>query len=176
MTTTRRYQTNNEQPLELRWLPFATRAIILRAIIVAVILGSILTLINQSGWVAGSDPLQLLQLILVFLIPFAVVLVSQVAGFRQARIDSVEHAAHGSPEGFINTVVSHGIPARAVAIGLVFGSVNAALTMADAFLTSGDHAAISVVPLAQAYALPFLFGLVSQAISYRRFGYHVVRV
>jgi len=55
----------------VRWLPLVNRAIFLRSTIVAVVIDSILTLINQPGWVVGSDPLQLLPLILVFLTPFA---------------------------------------------------------------------------------------------------------
>ena len=174
MTTKRTYDTNNGQPIKLRWLPLANRGVFLRAMIVAVVIGSILTLANQSGWIAGNEPPQVLQLILVFLLPFAVVTVAQVAELRQAHIDSIEHVACGNPESVIETVVSHGILARAVAIGLFFGSVNAVLTLSNATLISGDLAAVSVVPLAQAYALPFLFGLLSQAISYRRARYQAV--
>ena len=176
MVTTRRYQKNKEQLLELRWLPFATRATFLRAAIAAVIIGSILTLVNQSDWVVGSDSLQLLQLILVFLLPFAVVTVSQIAGLRRAYVDSVGQTAPATPESIMATVVSHGIPARAVAIGLVFGSLNAVTVIAAAILHSGDLAAVSVVPLGQAYVLPLLFGLLSQAISYRRYRYKVAKV
>ncbi len=175
MTTTTGYETNMEQLLELGWLPLVNRTIFLRATIVAVVIGSVLTLINQSGWIAGSEPLQLLPLILVFLTPFAVVTIAQVAGVRQAYIDSVGHGAPARPEGFIATAVSHGIPARAVAIALIFGSVNAVIAVADAFLRSGDLAAVSVAPLGQAYVLPLLFGLLTQAISYRRFRYQVVK-
>ncbi len=167
-TSATAFETNQKQPLESRWLPFATRATFLRAAIVAVIIGSILTLINQPGWVVGRDSLRLLPLILVFLTPFAVVTVSQVAGARRAYIDSVGHRAAASPEGFVATIVSHGIPARAVAIGLALGSLNAIIVLADALLRSGDLAAVSVVPLGQAYALPLLFGALSQTISYRR--------
>lgn len=174
-TTTRAYETDKERPLELRWLSLATRAIFLRAAIVAVIIGSILTLINQPGWVIGSDPLRLLPLVLVFLTPFAVVTVAQVAGVRRAHIDSVGRGAPASPEGFMTTIGSHGIPTRAVAIGLVFGSLNAIIVFADALLRLGDIATVSVVPLVQAYVLPLLFGLLSQAISYRRFSYAVVK-
>jgi hypothetical protein len=152
----------------LGWLPFATRAIFLRAAIVAAIIGSILTLINQSGWVFGSDPLELLSLTLVFLTPFAVVTVSQVAGAHRAYIDSIERRAPASPEGFMATVVSHGIPVRALIIGLIFGSLNAITVVAAALLRSGDLAALNVVPLGQGYVLPLLFGLLSQTISYRR--------
>ena len=174
MATTRGYETSKEQPLELGWLPLVDRTIFLRATIIAVVIGSVLTLINQSGWVAGSEPLQFLPIVPVFLTPFAVVTIAQVAGVRQAYIDSVGHGAPARPEGFIATAVSHGIPARAVAIGLVFGSLNAIIAVADTLLHSGHLAAVSVAPLGQAYALPLLFGLLSQAISYRRSRYQVV--
>lgn len=165
-----------EQPPESRWLPFATRATFMHAAIVAVIIGSILTLINQSGWVAGSEPLQLLPLIMVFLTPFAVVTVSQVAGARQAYIDSDGHRMPANLESFMGTIVEHGIPARAVAIGLAVGSLNTIIVLANALLRSGDLAALSIVPLGQAYVLPLLFGLLSQAISYRRSRYQGVKV
>ena len=48
MTTTTGYETNMEQPLALGWLPLVNRAIFLRATIIAVVIGSVLTLINQS--------------------------------------------------------------------------------------------------------------------------------
>jgi hypothetical protein len=168
MAKTRGYETNKEQPLELGWLPLVNRAIFLRATIIAVVIGIVLTLINQSGSVAGSEPLKLLPFIMVFLTPFTVVTIAQIAGVRQAYIDSVRHGAPARPEGFIATTVSHGIPARAVAIGLVFGSLNAIIALADTLFHSGDLAAVSVAPLGQAYVLPLLFGLLSQAISYRR--------
>ena len=171
MATKREYRTNNEQPPEFGWLQSVNRSIFVRATIIAVIIGSALTLVNQSGWIAGSEPLQLLPLILVFLTPFAVVTIAQVAGLRQAHIDSGGHGGPARPESFMATAVAHGIPARAAAIGLVFGSVNAVITLADAYLRSGDLAAVSVAPLAQAYVLPLLFGLLSQVISYRRSGY-----
>ncbi len=171
MAKTRGYETNKEQPLELGWLPLVNRAIFLRATIIAVVIGIVLTLINQSGWVAGSEPLKLLPFIMVFLTPFTVVTIAQIAGVRQAYIDSVGRGAPAGPEGFIATTISHGIPARAAAIGLVFGSLNAIIVFADALLRSGAHAAVSVVPLVQAYVLPLLFGLLSQTISYRRSRY-----
>ncbi len=152
----------------LRWLPFVNRAVFLRSAIVAVVIGSVLTLINQSGWVVGSDPLQLLPFILVFVTPFVVVAISQVAAARRAFMDAARHGAPTSPEGFVATTISHGIPARALAIGLIIGSVNAIIILAGALLNSGDLAAVSVAPLGQAYVLPLLFGVLSQTISYRR--------
>ena len=168
VTTTSGHETDREQSLELRWLPFVNRAVFLRSAIVAVVIGSVLTLINQSGWVVGSDPLQILPFILVFVTPFVVVTISQVAGVRRAFIDAARRGAPASPEGFIATTISHGIPASAVAIGLIIGSINAIIILAGALLRSGDLAAVSVALLGQVYALPLLFGVLSQAISYRR--------
>lgn len=141
----------------------------IRASIVAVVVGSILTASNQFDWIVGRSSLQLLPLILVFLLPFAVVTVGQLVGVRQARIDAAAHNATVSPESFTTTMVRHGIPARAVVIGLVFGSLNAIIVLANALLHSGDLAVVPLVPLAQAYVLPFLFGALSQTFSYRRY-------
>jgi hypothetical protein len=140
----------------------------IRASIVAVVVGSILTASNQFDWIVGRSSLQLLPLILVFLLPFAVVTVGQLVGVKQARIDAAASATV-SPESFTTTMVRHGIPARAVVIGLVFGSLNAIIVLANALLHSGDLAVVPLVPLAQAYVLPFLFGALSQTFSYRRY-------
>ena len=168
MNTSIEYLAKKEKPVKLAWLTLVDRVVFVRATIVASVIGSVLTLVNQSGWVAGNEPPEMLQLILVFTLPFAVVLVAQVAGIRQAHIDSAECATNQSQESVISTLVSHGIPTRAGVIGLFFGSVNALLTLANSYLTSGNLEAVSIVPLAQAYTLPFLFGLLSQVISYRR--------
>ena len=53
--TTRGHETNREQPHALRWLPFVNRAVVVRSAIVAVVIGSVLTLINQSGWPSFDD-------------------------------------------------------------------------------------------------------------------------
>ena len=175
MTTKTGHETNRQQQLEFGWLPLVTRAVFLRAMIVASVIGSVLTVANQAGWIAGHEPLQPLQLVLVFLTPFAVVTIAQVAGIRQARIDSFGNDAPARPEGFMATAASHGIPARAVTIGLVFGSLTAIIVLTNEFMRSGHLAAVSIAPLAQAYVLPLLFGILSQAISYRRSRNQVVK-
>ena len=171
MTATTGYEENKVQPPELDWLSLVNRAILVRATIVAIMIGSILTLVNQFGWVFGSDSLELLQLILVFGLPFGVVTVSQIAGLRRAHLDSVGQITPTIPESIMATAVSHGIPARAVAIGLAFGSLNASAVLADVLLRSADLSAVSIVSLGQAYALPLLFAVLSQVISYRRYRY-----
>jgi hypothetical protein len=175
MTATTGYENNKLQALELGWLSLLNRAILFRATIVAIMIGSILTLVNQSGWVFGSDSLQLLQLILVFGLPFGVVTVSQIVGLRRAHLDSVGQTTHTIPKSIMATAVSHGIPARAVVIGLVFGTLNASIVLADTLLRSDDLAAVSVVSLGQAYVLPLVFAVLSQVVSYRRYRYQVVK-
>ncbi len=58
---------------------------------------------------------------------------------------------------------------------MAFGSLNAIIVLADALLRSIDLAAMSFVSLGQAYALPLLFAVLPQAISYRRYRYKVVK-
>lgn len=168
LTTTTGYETEREQPPGMGWLQFVNRDVLLRAAIVAVVIGSALTWINQSGWVAGIEPLQILPFMLVFVTPFVVVAISQVVAMRRAFVDSAMRRAPLNPESFLATAISHGIPTSALAIGMMIGSVNAILTLAVALLQSDDLATLSIAPLAQAYALPLLFGVLSQAISYRR--------
>jgi len=168
VTTARGHELDKERRLELHWLPFVNSAVVLRSAIVAVIIGGVLTLINQPGWVAGDHRLQLLPFILVFVTPFVVVAISQVVAARRAFTDAMRNGASASTEGFIATSISHGIPARALAIGLIVGSVNAIISLAGALLDSSHLAQVSVAPLGQAYALPLLFGVLSQTISYRR--------
>ncbi|MDC0935109.1 hypothetical protein OAS39_02400 [Pirellulales bacterium] len=86
LTTTIGHKRSREQPLGLSWLPFVNQAVVLRSAIVAVVIGSILTLINQYGWIMGSEPLQLLQLILVFVLPFLVIAISQVVGGTPSKL------------------------------------------------------------------------------------------
>ncbi len=107
------------------------RTMFIRATIVAVILGSILTLANQSGWVNGDDPLHVSQLILVFLLPFGVVATAQIAGAYQAAIDSSGQRDSRVGESLFATVISHGIPTRAIVIALIFGGINAAVTISE---------------------------------------------
>jgi hypothetical protein len=175
MNTKTAYVSDATRKIQMHWLSLVDRAVIIRATIVAVVIGSLLTIVNQSGWLTGNEPPQVLQLILVFLLPFAVVLVSQVAGIRQANVESAESAIRERVENVLQTLIAHGIPARAIAIGLVFGSVNAVLTLANAYLAAGNIESIAVVPLAQAYTLPFVFGLLSQTISYRRTRFQVIK-
>jgi hypothetical protein len=143
--------------------------VIRRAGIVALILGSVLTLANQSGAVFGADTVQVLPLVLVYLTPFVVVTVSQVLGIRRALLDVRRGRASESPRGaFLATAISHGIPLRALLLGLIIGTVNTSIVVSAALMDGGDLADLPIALIGQAFVLPMLFGLVSQAISYRR--------
>ena len=145
------------------------RPILLRAGVVALVIGSALTLINQSSALFGAARLEVLPLALVFLTPFVVVAISQILGFRQAGRDLADGTS--SPplnEPFLATVTRHGIPFRAVLLGLAAGGVNTSATLTAQLIAGGATGGPPVAVIAQAFALPILFGVLSQALSYRR--------
>ena len=144
-------------------------AVVRRAGIVAVVLGSILTLVNQFDALFGEVSVQILPLLLVYLTPFVVVTISQVLGIRRALYDARRGRAHDfSQDTFTRTAVSHGIPLRSLLVGMLVGSINASIVITIAVLEGASVNSLPVALLAQAYSLPVLFGLLSQAIAYRR--------
>lgn len=146
-----------------------TGAVLRRSAIVALVLGSLLALANQFPALFGSADIQYLPLSLVYLTPFAVVTVSQVLGIRQAQLDA---ARRDTPtpltEPVLATLLSHGIPGRAVYTGLAAGSVTSLITLSAGVLESGTLTIPPLAPLAQSFILPILFGLLSQTIAYRK--------
>lgn len=144
-------------------------AIFLRAAVVAVAIGSALTLINQAPALFGSATLERLPMVLVYLTPFVVVTISQILGIQQARAKLRETDALQLPaEPFRATIAGHGIPFRALLTGLIAGSVNASIMLFAQLLSGGEGDPLPFATLAQAYVLPMLFGALSQALSYRR--------
>lgn len=176
MNTTGKYASDLLHPPKPGLLTVVERAMFVRATIVAIVLGTILTLVNQSGWIAGNEPLQVSQLILVFLLPFGVVTAGQIAGAFQAHIDKDGRNGRKAGESIFATLTSHGIPRRSIVISLAFGGTNAVVAIAELLWRSGDLATVSIVPMAQGFVLPLVFGLLSQTISYRRirFGGQIV--
>ena len=115
--------------------PSQLTQVLRRAAIIAAILGSTLALLNQSDAIFGKAEIQWLRLILVYLTPFLVVSLSQTLGLREARKASARMTGLG--ESFYATLTSHGIPARAFALGLAAGAINTAI-VASAALIAGD--------------------------------------
>ena len=147
--------------------PHPNGGVVRRAALVALILGSVLTLANQSGAVFGPEIIQLLPLLLVYLTPFVVVTASQLLGARQAAADNARSRGSGD-ETFASTAFSHGIPARAGLMGLAAAGVNATIVAMAALLEHGGPGQLPYPLLGQSLVLPMLFGVLSQAIAYRR--------
>lgn len=157
---------NPEQPALVSLI---SPEVLRRAGIISAALGSVLTLANQSDALFGTANIQYFPLVLVFLTPFVVVTLSQVLGIRQAMNDaSVHDAPDDRSENIFSTATSHGIPLRAALVGLIVGGVNVIIVLSEALVGQGQIANVAVAPIVQAFLLPVLFGMVSQAIGYRR--------
>lgn len=102
----------------------------------------------------------------------SVVISAQIAGAYQAAIDSVGFDDSKFGESIFATLTSHNIPARAISIALVFGGINALLSISQSLWYSETLANLSVTPIAIAFMLPLVFGQFSQVISYRRTRFH----
>ncbi len=139
-----------------------------RSTILALIIGSALTWINQSAAITGSKNIQLLPMFLAYATPFTVIAISQLTAIRRAWQDATRERLPETTESLVASAFLHGIPARALTIGLIVGTVNSAFILSEAFLNTGDIGAASATLLAQVYSLPVLFGFLSQAVSYRR--------
>ncbi len=140
-----------------------------RAVIAAAIIGSLLTVATQSQAWFGSAALQWLPLLLAYVTPVVVVTLSQVLGARQAVTDRQRRAIQGAAaESFARTIVGHGIPGRAVLMGLAAASATAAIVTATGWAAHGGPGPLPTALLARAFILPAIFGVLSQAIAYRR--------
>ncbi len=146
---------------------FAVAAqVIGRALAVSIVLGVILTGVNQTAAVLGSAEFQLLPLILVFLTPFFVVTLSQILGMRAARRAVTQMPR--ADKGLLSTAISHGIPLRAIKVGLAAAFVNSAIMTIDLIASGKGLSQLPQPLLLQALTLPIIFGVLSQAISFRR--------
>ena len=137
-----------------------------RSAVVAVLIGTTLTLANQYNALFGNAEANKLQMAMVFITPFLVVSASKYFGIREAR-KRLSQGTSGDT-GFVAALFSHGILYRAVALGLAAGTANAGLA-SIAILEAGqslDQLPASVI--AQALILPILFGALSQTLSFRR--------
>ena len=146
-----------------------TIQVFIRAAIAAIIIGSTLVLINQSEALFGQSQLQLLPMSLAYITPFVVVSLSQVFGARAAqKLLMRPSELLRLQQGFLQTVMSHGIILRSIIMGIVAGSLNTAI-VAAVNLSAGKGLDQLPFPLIlQALSLPIIFGALSQALSFRR--------
>jgi len=145
---------------------FLPKTAFIRSAIVAIIVGSVLTLANQRNAIFGDEELAVARLYLVFITPFFVVLFSQALGIRRAWRDRLTSKTRR--ESPLQTMFVHGIPFRALALGVLMGTLNTLTILAANISSTGAAGPFPTVIIAQAYMLPFLFGLVSQSIAYRK--------
>ncbi len=143
--------------------------IVRRSAIVALVIGSALTLINQPQAVFGDAPLNLAPFILVYLTPFVVVVLSQVLGTRTLFSEVAGGRSTGrDTESFAGTALSHGIPLRVATVALGVGTAMTPVIVALTLLDGGDLSRVPLAQIGQVYALPLVFGLISQTLAYRR--------
>ena len=142
------------------------KPVLARAAIIAAILGTTLVLLNQSAAIFGAAEIQWLPLTLAYLTPFLVVSLSQILGAREARAASAWISEFR--ESFAQTLVSHGIPARAIALGLAAGGINTAIVATDSLLAGRGLDQLPAGLILQALTLPAVFGAMSQTLAFRR--------
>lgn len=145
----------------------ASPAVIRRSLILALVIGTALTSVNQPGAVFSGGPFNLVQLVLSYGTPLLVIALSQALGIRTALADVA--AGRSLPShalSFAAIAAANGIPRRALAVALVVGTVLAIISQGLAF--SRGATALNWSLVAQGYALPLLFSVVSQTIAYKR--------
>ncbi len=143
--------------------------ILTRAFIIALVLGSVLTLVNQPNAIFDSAAVQVLPLVLVYLTPFIVVVISQALGSHRAiREARFGYGRTRRNDGFIVTAMSHGIPLRALFVAAIVGITNTLITALATPVSGATPTELPTAVIAQAFILPMLFGLISQTVSYRR--------
>lgn len=152
----------------LKIIDFISVSVIVRAAIIALVIGSMLTAINQGDALMGGSEIAVVSLIMVFLTPFLVVLISQAWGARAAADDAALALPQAEDESLFQTAAAHGIPLRAALLAVLMGVLNTGALIATNMASTGELGPLPITPLIPAFVLPAVFGLLSQTISYRR--------
>jgi len=139
-----------------------------RSFVIALVIGSALNLINQFEAFFGTDDIQVLPLLLMFVTPFAVVFFSLHASFYRAWQDINHGRAPNKIKGLLLTSFAHGIPVKALIFGVIVGTINLVILLLEDYLSVGDLGMVSLIQIAQFYTLPIFFGFFSQVLSYRK--------
>lgn len=137
--------------------PLELKPVIVRAAIVAALLGPILNLANQWSAIRVGE-IDLLPAALFFSTPFLTVFVSQLAAYRAA---ARKHADKSARLGVIALIL------RAATIGAVMAMLNISL-LASVAAIAGEPPALPVGLALQSLLLPTFFSAVSQYLTHRR--------
>jgi hypothetical protein len=144
-------------------------AVVKRSLLLALIIGSMLTLVTQSAALFSDAIFERLPLVLAFVTPFVVITISQLGATHQAVSDAIRGQTSPTNTPFITTLVAHNIPFRALVIGLIIGSTTSLLILSSTYSQTGDISNAPLPLIVQVYVLPFVFGAFSQALAYRRY-------
>ena len=157
--------TGNQFPL---WFDHLSLKVLIRSLILALFIGSVLTLVNQFSALLGGEGLKILPLVQVFVTPFAVITLSQLSATQQAIFDSPQSRLNGRSSIF-HTMFTHGIPLRAALIALAAVGINGLISIVVMPQSSAVILQSSWPLLAQSFVVPLIFGAFSQAVTYRRY-------
>ena len=139
-----------------------------RSFVLALAIGAGLLLANQRGAIFGSGEFDFIAMAFAFAVPFVVISTSQALG-AGVRLRNTRPVVD-RPESIFAIASAHRIPARAAFVAAGVGSVVTSLMVGLAWLQTGDPALVPPAQVVQVFALPFFFGMVSQAAAYRRVG------
>ena len=140
-----------------------------KAGVVALVIGVTLALVNQWDGILGAARLDMLPLVMVFVTPFVVVMLSQIVAVERFRKDAgAGRILRDGGRSFGRIVASHGIPTRAALIGLAMGGLNTALMAAQSLAATGSLAGLDATVAAQALALPMVFSTIAQGAVYMK--------
>ena len=168
MSTIESSSNNYNHSLFQSWLKYLNSAVLIRSFLMALIIGSLLTLLNQSDALFSDAAFEWFRLISVFVTPFMVIAISQLVATQQAVNDIARNQTGAVYPQFVGTLFAHNIPFRALMIGLVIGSTNSLIILINAYFQTGDFSDVSLSVLVQFYVLPFVFSALSQTLTYRR--------
>lgn len=147
------------------WPTYLSYSVLKRSLTLALIIGCLLTLTAQALALFGHKPLELLTLVLSFVTPFVVVTLSQLGAAEQVTTEGPTLRLFNTDAGFVSTMLSHNVPARALLIALIVGSINSVIVLFHQDMQTGQVNSAVLPLIAQLYALPFLFGAVSQTLT-----------
>jgi len=147
---------------------YVTVDVLKRSLILSIIIGVILTLLNQPSAIFGQAELKLLPTIFMFITPLIVITLSQLVANEQARIHEVNGQNSARDSGFLNVLFNHNIGLRALIIAVVMGLINCILMGLISLYENGSLSLLSTSLVLQFFILPLIFGAVSQTITLKR--------
>lgn len=134
------------------------KPVILRAAIVAALLGPVLNLANQWGAIRAGT-IDALAAVLFFSTPFLTVFISQLVAYRAVARVLADNTAQ------IGLVA---LTLRATAIGTILAMLNISLLVGVAAVAGSEPPSFPIALAVQSLLLPTLFSAASQYLTHRR--------